>query len=33
MNSNAEGGKTRGEEDEEEDGMPKGGQRVQCAQQ
>jgi len=32
VNNNAEGGKARGEEDEDEDGQPK-GQRVQCAQQ
>jgi len=32
MNQNAEGGKGKADEDEE-DGMPRGGQRVQCAQQ
>lgn len=32
MNSDAAGGKARVDE-EEEDGMPRGGQRVQCQQQ
>jgi DnaJ family protein A protein 2 len=32
QNTNAEGGKNRGEYDEEDDGQPR-GQRVQCAQQ
>jgi len=32
MNPNAEGGKTRDDEDEE-DGHAQGGQRVQCNQQ
>lgn len=32
MNQNPEGGKAKGDDDEE-DGMPRGGQRVQCAQQ
>jgi len=35
VNNNAEGGKGRGREvdDDEEGDMPRGGQRVQCAQQ
>jgi DnaJ family protein A protein 2 len=33
QNPNAEGGKQRGEDDDDEDGHQHGGQRVQCAQQ
>lgn len=34
QNTNAEGGRARArDDDDEEDGMPRGGQRVQCAQQ
>jgi DnaJ family protein A protein 2 len=33
VNSHAEGGKGRSEDDDEEDGMPRNGQRVQCQQQ
>jgi len=32
VNSNPGGGRARGEEEEEDEGMPR-GQRVQCAQQ
>jgi hypothetical protein len=33
VNSHAEGGRGGAEDDEEEEGMPRGGQRVQCQQQ